>query len=89
MNRRVSTVACALVVGALVVPASQAAHQRAPVKHHKLVAHARSSAFAGLGHEGSALLNAGSGTNAFANVGIEGSALTAKWEAATIRPWAQ
>ena len=77
MNRRVNTVACALVVGALVVPASQAADQRAPVKRHQLVAHVRSSAFAGLGHEGSALLKAESGTSAFANLGIEGSALAA------------
>ena len=88
MNRRLSTIACALVVGTLVVPASQAAGQRAPVKRHPLVAHARSSAFAGLGHEGSALLKTEPATNAFANLGVEGSALTAAWEAATIRPWA-
>ena len=55
MNRRVNTIACALLVSALVVPASEARSQRAPVKHHQLVAHARTSAFAGLGHEGSAL----------------------------------
>jgi hypothetical protein len=89
MNRRVNTVACALLVSALVVPASQAGNQRAPVKRHQLVAHARSNAFASLGHEGSALRKVESGTSAFAGLGVEGSALAAKWEAAKIRPWAQ
>jgi hypothetical protein len=89
MNHRVNTVACALLVSALVVPASQASEQRAPVKRHQLVAHARSNAFASLGHEGSALRKAESGTSAFAGLGVEGSALAAKWEAAKIRPWAQ
>jgi hypothetical protein len=89
MNHRVNTVACALLVSALVVPASQASEQRAPVKRHQLVAHARSNAFAGLGHEGSALRKVESGTSAFAGLGVEGSALAAKWEAAKIRPWAQ
>jgi hypothetical protein len=89
MNHRVNTVACALLVSALVVPASQAGEQRAPVKHHQLVAHARSNAFASLGHEGSALRKVESGTSAFAGLGVEGSALAAKWEAAKIRPWAQ
>ena len=89
MNRRVNTVACALLVGALVVPAAQARDQRAPVKRHQVVAHAQSTAFAGLGHEGSALRKVESGTNAFAGLGVEGSALAAKWEAAKIRPWAQ
>jgi hypothetical protein len=89
MNHRVNTVACALLVSALVVPASQASQQRAPVKRHQLVAHARSNAFAGLGHEGSALRKVESGTSAFTGLGVEGSALAAKWEAAKIRPWAQ
>jgi len=89
MNRRVTTVACALLVSALVAPASQAGDQRSPAKRHKLVAHARSNAFAGLGHEGSALRKVETGTNAFAGLGVEGGALTAQWEAATIRPWAQ
>jgi hypothetical protein len=93
MNHRVNTVACALLVSALVVPASQASEQRAPVKRHQLVAHARSNAFASLGHEGSALRKVESGTSAgtsaFAGLGVEGSALAAKWEAAKIRPWAQ
>ena len=88
MNRRVNTIACALLVSALVVPASQARSQRAPVKHHQLVAHTRTSAFAGLGHEGSALRKVEVTTNAFANLGVEGSALVAQWDAATIRPWA-
>lgn len=89
MNRRVNTVACALLVSALVVPASQAGGRRAPVERHKLVAHARSTAFAGLGHEGSAMRKVEFGTSAFAGLGVEGSALAAKWEAAKIRPWAQ
>jgi hypothetical protein len=89
MNHRVNTVACALLVSALVVPASQASQERAPVKRHQLVAHARSNAFAGLGHEGSALRKVESGTSAFTGLGVEGSALAAKWEAAKIRPWAQ
>ena len=55
MNNRVKTIACALLLSALVVPASQAGDQRSPGKRHQIVAHARSSAFAGLGHEGSAL----------------------------------
>jgi len=63
MNHRVNTVACALLVSALVVPASQASEQRAPVKRHQLVAHARSNAFASLGHEGSALRKVESGTS--------------------------
>ena len=88
MNRRVNTVACALLVSALVVPASQADTQRAPVTRHQLVAHARTSAFAGLGHEGGALRKVEASTSAFANLGVEGSALVAKWEAAAIRPWA-
>jgi hypothetical protein len=89
MNRRVNTVACALLVSALVVPASQAGGKRAPVERHQFVAHARSTAFAGLGHEGSALRKVESGTSAFAGLGVEGSALAAKWDAAKIRPWAQ
>jgi hypothetical protein len=89
MNRRVTTVACALLVSALVVPASQAGDQRSPAKRHKLVAHARSNAFAGLGHEGGALRKVETGTSAFAGLGVEGGALTAKWEAAKTRPWAQ
>ena len=89
MNHRVNTIACALLLSALVVPASQAGEQRTPGKRHQIVAHARSSAFAGLGHEGSALRKVESGTNAFAGLGVEGSALAAKWEAAKTRPWAQ
>jgi hypothetical protein len=89
MNRRVNAIACALLVSALVVPASEAADQRSPVKRHKLVAHARSNAFAGLGHEGGALRKVESSTSAFAGLGVEGGALAAKWEAAKIRPWAQ
>ena len=89
MNNRVNTIACALLVSAIVVPASQAGDQRSPAKRHKLVAHARSNAFAGLGHEGGALRKVESGTNAFAGLGVEGSALAAKWEAAKTRPWAQ
>ena len=89
MNRRVNTVACALLVSALVVPASQADSRRAPVKRHQLVAHARTSAFAGLGHEGSALRKLEPSTSVFAGLGVEGSALVATWEAAKIRPWAQ
>jgi hypothetical protein len=88
MNRRAATIACALVVGTLAVPASQAAGQRAPVKRHALVAHVQSSAFAGLGHEGSALTKAEPGTSVFANLGVEGSGLAAAWEAASLRPWA-
>ena len=88
MNRRVNTIACALLVSALVVPASQASSQRAPVKHHHLVKHTRTSAFAGLGHEGSALTKAEPGTSVFANLGVEGSGLAAAWEAASLRPWA-
>ena len=89
MNRRVNTVACALLVSALVVPASQADSQRAPVKHHHLVAHTRTSAYVGLVHKGSALRKLEPNTNAFAGLGVEGSALVAQWEAAAIRPWAQ
>jgi hypothetical protein len=89
MNRRVNTIACALLASALVVPASHAGDQRSPAKRHQFVAHARSTAFAGLGHEGSALRKVESGTSAFAGLGVEGSALAAKWEAAKIRPWAQ
>jgi hypothetical protein len=89
MNHRVNTIACALLLSALVVPASQAGDQRSPGKRHQIVAHARSNAFAGLGHEGSALRKVESSTNAFAGLGIEGSGLAANWEAAKIRPWAQ
>jgi hypothetical protein len=89
MNHRVNTIACALLLSALVVPASQASDQRSPDKRLQVVAHARSNAFAGLGHEGSALRKLASDTNAFAGLGVEGSALAAKWEAAKIRPWAQ
>jgi hypothetical protein len=89
MNHRVNTIACALLLSALVVPASQAADQRSPGKRHQIVAHARSNAFAGLGHEGSGLRKLESGTNAFAGLGVEGNGLAAEWEAATIRPWAQ
>jgi hypothetical protein len=74
MNNRVNTIACALLLSALVVPASQAGDQRSPVKRHQIVAHARSNAFAGLGHEGSALHKVDSGTNAFAGLRHEGSA---------------
>ena len=88
MNHRVNTIACALLLSALVVPASQASSQRAPVKHHHLVKHTRTSAFAGLGHEGSALRKVEVTTNTFANLGVEGSALVAQWDAAAIRPWA-
>ena len=89
MNNRVKTIACALLLSALVVPASQAGDQRSPGKRHQIVAHARSSAFAGLGHEGSALRGVESATNAFAGLGTEGSGLAASWEAAKLRPWAQ
>ena len=89
MNRCANAIACALLVSALVVPASQAGDQRSPAKHHKLVAHARSSVFAGLGHEGGALRKVESSTSAFAGLGVEGGALAAKWEAAKVRPWAQ
>jgi hypothetical protein len=75
MNQRVNTIACALLMSALVVPASQAGDQRAPVKRHQIVAHARSNAFAGLGVEGSGLRKVASGTNAFAGLGVEGSGL--------------
>ena len=77
MNNRVNTIACALLLSALVVPASQAGDQRSPVKRHQIVAHARSNAFAGLGHEGSALhkVVAHARSNAFAGLGHEGSAL--------------
>ena len=78
MNRRVNTIACALLASALVVPASQAGDQRSPAKRQQFVAHARSTAFAGLGHEGSALRKVESGTSAFAGLGVEGSALAAK-----------
>jgi hypothetical protein len=89
MNHRVNTIACALLLSAVIVPASQAADQRSPGKRHQIVAHARSNAFGGLGHEGSALRMPASDTNAFAGLGVEGSALATKWEAAKIRPWAQ
>jgi hypothetical protein len=89
MNHRVNTVACALLLSALMVPASQAGDQRSPGKRHQIVAHARSNSFAGLGHEGSALHNVESAANAFTGLGHEGSGLAAKWEAAKIRPWAQ
>ncbi|MDX6629117.1 MAG: hypothetical protein QOH00_1363 [Gaiellales bacterium] len=75
MNYRVNAIACALLLSALVVPASQAGDQRAPVKRHQIVAHARSNVFAGLGHEGSGLREVASGTNAFAGLGHEGSGL--------------
>ena len=89
MNHRVNTIACALLLSALVVPASQAREQRTPGKHHHIVAHAQSNAFGGLGHEGSAFHKVESGRNIFAGLGVEGSGLAAQWEAAKVRPWAQ
>jgi hypothetical protein len=89
MNHRVNTIACALLLSALVVPTSQAGDQRSPGKRHQIVAHARSNAFGGLGREGSALRKVESASNAFAGLGVEGSGLAANWEAAKIRPWAQ
>jgi hypothetical protein len=89
MNHRVNTIACALLLSALVVPASQAGEQRTPGKRHNVVAHAQSNAFGGLGREGSAFRKVESGANAFAGLGVEGSGLAAQWEAAKVRPWAQ
>ena len=89
MNHRVNTIACALLLSGLVVPASQAGDQRAPVKRHQIVAHAQANAFGGLGREGSAFHKVESGTNTFAGLGVEGSGLAAQWEAAKVRPWAQ
>ena len=42
MNHRVNTIACALLLSALVVPASQAGDQRTPGKRHQIVAQAQS-----------------------------------------------
>jgi hypothetical protein len=89
MSHRVNAIACALLVSALLVPASQAGGQRHPVKRQVVVGHARSNAFAGLGHEGSALRKFESGTNVFAGLGVEGSGLAGAWEGAKVRPWAQ
>lgn len=92
MHHRVNTIACALLLSALVVPASQAGGQRHPGKRHHIVAVAQSSAFNGLGHEGSGLMDAKFTTNVFDGLGHEGSGLTANWEAAKAaypRPWAQ
>jgi hypothetical protein len=89
MNHRFNTLACALLLGALVVPASQAGEQRTPGKRHHIVAQAQSNAFGGLGREGSAFRKVESGTNIFAGLGVEGSGLVAPWEAAKVRPWAQ
>ena len=89
MNRHVNTVACALLVSALVVPASQADSQRAPVKRHQFVHQTCMSADVGLDHKGSTLRKDAPTANAFAGLGVEGSALVTKWETATIRPWAQ
>ena len=88
MNHRVNTIACALLLGVLVVPASQAGEQRTPGKRHHIVAQAKSNAFGGLGREGSAFRKVESGTNIFASLGVEGSGLAAQWEAARVRPWA-
>ena len=77
MNQRVNTIACALLLSALVVPALPGRRPAlARVKRHQIVAHARSNAFAGLGHEGSVFFSARSSpsTNAFAGLGHEGSA---------------
>ena len=89
MNHRVNTIACALLLSALVVPASQAGEQRTPGKRHHIVAHAQSNAFGGLGREGSAFRKIESGTNPFAGLGVEGSGLAAQWDGAKVRPWAQ
>jgi hypothetical protein len=91
MKKRINTIACALLLAALAAPAS---HARAPIGRDKVVTHAQSNAFAGLGHEGSGVRkhvakkkNLASG-NIFAGLGHEGSALVAQWDALKLRPWA-
>jgi hypothetical protein len=89
MKHRVNTaIACALLIGALAAPASEAGDQRTPHARHHVASQVGSSAFAGLGHEGSGLRKSQSEVGAFANLGHEGSGLVAQWEAAKIRPWA-
>jgi hypothetical protein len=91
MKKRINTIACALLVAALTAPAS---HARAPIAGDDVVTHVRSSAFAGLGHEGSGVRkhvakkkNLGD-LNVLAGLGHEGSALVAQLEALKLRPWA-
>jgi hypothetical protein len=92
MNRQLSSIAGALVVGALIVPVAQATdHSTAftGLGHEGSGLHATysPSAFTGLGHEGSGL-KVTYPRNPFTGMGHEGSGLTAKWEAARVRPWA-
>jgi hypothetical protein len=61
---------------------------RSPDGRHHQASLERSNGWANLGHEGSGLHRAESGTNALANLGHEGSGLMAAWQAAKLRPWA-
>jgi hypothetical protein len=89
MSHRVNTIACALLVGALGVPAAQACDTPAATPSAAVV-RAHSNPFTGLGHEGSGLhLVVKRSVNPFTGLGHEGSGLQASWEAARIRPWAQ
>jgi hypothetical protein len=88
MKHRVNIIACALVIGALGVPAVHAGDQRSPGAPHRAAALAKSNAFANLGREGSGRHTSVAVVNAFANLGHEGSGLAAAWEAATFRAWA-
>jgi hypothetical protein len=93
MNRQLKSIAGALAVAALVVPA---AHASAPPCGFTGLGHEGSgltvtyppNPFIGMGHEGSGL-KVKYPKNPFTGMGHEGSGLQSAWEAARIRPWAQ
>lgn len=75
MTHRVNIIACVLLLSPLAAPASHAGDQRSPVGHHQVTSQARSSAFAGLGHEGGGLRGSPLRLDAFAGLGHEGGGL--------------
>ena len=96
MKNRANVIACALVLGAFVAPAAQAADRRSPGSGNQAAPAARASVFANLGVEGSGRVahkssvqhNAQAAYSVFANLGVEGSGLTTARLPAPPRPWA-
>jgi hypothetical protein len=96
MKNRANIVACALVLGAIAAPVSQAAGQRSPGGRNDAALVTRFNGFANLGREGSGLVahksrahhKAQALYNVFANLGVEGSALTMPLLPVPPRPWA-